>query len=281
MRSLPFIKYAPGGNTTILIPHVALTASERAAAAAEMLSDLHLGAEQVGYVKTGGLPRLTMMGGEFCVNAARCLAVFLTVGGLLTPDSRTGWHYGEIGVSGCEAVVPVRARGGNGLYEAAVCLTGEPSISLMEPGMWRVVLPGITHLVLDMALHSLPADVAGRTLQADTLLAQHHLKKEDAAGVIWMDAERIVPVVWVRHTASLCPETACGSGTLAATCVRASQETGQRNWRFVQPSGDALTVALENGTDRPWQAWIGGPVRVVAEGTVRVWCLEDLQTSDV
>lgn len=281
MRSLPFIKFAPGGNTTVLIPNISLTAQERAQAASEMLGELHLGAEQVGYVQTGGLPRLTMMGGEFCVNATRCVAVFLAMSGLLTPDVRSGWQYGEVRVSGRDEPLRVRARGGQGVYEAGARLTGKPLVDALETGVWRVSMPGIVHLVLDAAQHTVPASTDDRKRLSDDWLERYGLKQADASGVIWMDAERIVPVVWVRHTASLCAETACGSGTLAAACVGLTQCPERREWRFAQPSGDSLAVTLAETASEPWQVWINGPVRVVAEGTVRVWCLEDLQSSDV
>ena len=68
MRVLPFTKYSPCGNTTILVRESSLSPADRARVAAEIIAPGHLEAEQAGYVDTAApVPRLDMMGGEFCV----------------------------------------------------------------------------------------------------------------------------------------------------------------------------------------------------------------------
>ena len=78
MRVLPFTKYSPCGNTTILVRESSLSPADRARVAAEIIAPGHLEAEQAGYVDTAApVPRLDMMGGEFCVNATRAFAALL------------------------------------------------------------------------------------------------------------------------------------------------------------------------------------------------------------
>ncbi len=273
MREIPFIKYTPGGNPTILIPNVAFDQDKRAKVALELMDVLHLHAEQVGYAYTDTQPELIMMGGEFCINATRSMAVFMASLNLLQTDSATGWQSGQVKVSGALLPLNVRVKGDKGSYTAAVCLDAQPKVQELDNSTWIVSMPGITHLVVAAEPDCMGAP--RRTHTADALLAQYQLKDLDAAGVIWMTDTAIDPVVWVRHTASLCEESACGSGTLAAACVRALCKPMSLSHTFVQPSKDSLTVDFTKDSALPWQAWVSGPVRVVAEGIASVYCLQD------
>ena len=74
MPLYPFWKVTPGGNPTILLRGQDIPPAQRASVAACIMSHQHIGGEQVGYVRFEGVPRLDMMGGEFCGNAAMCAA---------------------------------------------------------------------------------------------------------------------------------------------------------------------------------------------------------------
>ena len=90
MRVLPFTKYSPCGNTTILVRESSLSPADRARVAAEIIAPGHLEAEQAGYVDTAApVPRLDMMGGEFCVNATRAFAA------LLAEEGEKQIHFGQ------------------------------------------------------------------------------------------------------------------------------------------------------------------------------------------
>ncbi len=80
--------FSPCGNTTILVRESSLSPADRARVAAEIIAPGHLEAEQAGYVDTAApVPRLDMMGGEFCVNATRAFAALLAEEGKLSPES--------------------------------------------------------------------------------------------------------------------------------------------------------------------------------------------------
>lgn len=87
MPSFSFSKIIPGGNPTIILPDPSLSPAELAEFSAHLMSSLHIGAEQVGALYYNGgpsdLPRLQMMGGEFCVNATRAAALLLARQGRL------------------------------------------------------------------------------------------------------------------------------------------------------------------------------------------------------
>ena len=109
MRVLPFTKYSPCGNTTILVREASLSPADRARVAAEIIAPGHLEAEQAGYVDTAApVPRLDMMGGEFCVNATRAFAALLAEEGKLSPES--GGLGGIVSVSGMPERLRVRVR---------------------------------------------------------------------------------------------------------------------------------------------------------------------------
>lgn len=77
-HSLLFSKLIPGGNPTIILHEPDLSAEKLALAAKECMGTMHLQAEQVGALYVDGtLPRLEMMGGEFCINATRAAGMLL------------------------------------------------------------------------------------------------------------------------------------------------------------------------------------------------------------
>ncbi|MEG2005372.1 MAG: hypothetical protein RR014_04960, partial [Bilophila sp.] len=187
MRALPFVKLSPCGNITVLITDVPLSPAERARVAAELIAPGHLAAEQAGFVDTRPpLPRMDMMGGEFCLNASRALAVHLLREGRLRPQEAAleaasaqkstpqttnlyGWHEGMASLSGVDTPLLVQARRlapaatrqgspNENRFEAAVVLDlpDKPELCLADAGIWLVRLPGIAHLVLDAQQHPLP-----------------------------------------------------------------------------------------------------------------------------
>ena len=163
MRVLPFTKYSPCGNTTILVREASLSPADRARAAAEIIAPGHLEAEQAGYVDTAApVPRLDMMGGEFCVNATRAFAALLAEEGRLSPES--GGLGGIVSVSGMPERLRVRVRRlAAHRFESAVLLDlpQEPPLENVAPGIHLVRVPGIAHLVLDAAAHPLPRQGSG------------------------------------------------------------------------------------------------------------------------
>ena len=185
MRILPFLKYSPCGNTTILVRNVPLSPAERARAAAEMIASGHLEAEQAGYADTeAALPRLDMMGGEFCVNATRAFAAQLFEEGRLTPEGEASG--GVVSVSGMPERLRVRVRRvAPGRFESAVLLDlpEAPPLERVAPGIHLVRVPGIAHLVLDATAHPLPVD---KDRDTAALFARFGLLDEDAAGCIWL-----------------------------------------------------------------------------------------------
>ena len=136
MRVLPFTKYSPCGNTTILVRESSLSPADRARVAAEIIAPGHLEAEQAGYVDTAApVPRLDMMGGEFCVNATRAFAALLAEEGKLSPES--GGLGGIVSVSGMPGIRSPPTR------------IGTPPRCLPVSGCWVRMPPGASGFIVN------------------------------------------------------------------------------------------------------------------------------------
>lgn len=133
-------------------------------------------------------------------------------------------------------------------------------------------LPGISHLLLNAAVHSFPEDCAAA---AALLRERHGLDAEAAAGVIWWRECQgqldMLPLVHVRDARTTCLESACGSGALAlALCL--ARSGSRRSFSIMQPGGSPLDVRLfAKGQEN--LAAVDGPVSLVAQG--RAWLPED------
>lgn len=283
-----FAKLSPTGNITILL-RGDFPPSERAAMSMKVIDVHHLHAEQAGAIRYEPVPRLDMMGGEFCLNGTRAFAALLAFEGKL--EERDGEFYGAVESSGADGPLSVRVRliNESTAHAAVRMLMTEPPIpEELEPGVWLVRLPGIWHLLLDTALHPIPLGTGRHLVPMDAELIdesarwrqKYGLETQEAAGVTRFRQEgrrlSIVPVVWVALTNSACVETACGSGSLAAVLLAAkslapvqSHQTthGIRGEWQVEQAGGVLEIAPD---PTGYGIWVGGNVQRIAEGEVFV-----------
>ena len=265
-----FWKVTPSGNPTILLKAEDIPPVRRAEVANAVMSPQHIGGEQVGYMRFEGTPRLDMMGGEFCLNATRAFASVLDSLGLLEREGDTA--SGLVEVSGVNEKIAVRVMHGKGALpfsEACLHFDELPAPEAL-PGLDLMRVPGITHIVQSGAV---PAsdELASFCLGQRQSLG---LEDEEAVGHLWMEnAGRnddgsctlsLSPVVWVRDTATLCFESACGSGTLACALAEYAR-TGASTFSISQPSGMALSVRIEK-QESGFDVWVGGPCRITASG---------------
>lgn len=314
-ESFAFSKVIPGGNPTIIVhaPDGAQQPFSRplGAVAASLMDPLHIGAEQVGVLYAGGVPHLEMMGGEFCVNATRAAAVLLAMDGVLAEEG--GALRGEIRVSGSKNPVPVVVcRNAHEAEAAAQCAVGAAGgreaqalqridllapycaalmacdgqslqVTRPEPGATLVRMPGMSHLLLDAAIHSFPgAQKPGWQEAAFAWRTKLGLLEEDASGVVWYesapepggicaknespDTPRVMsihPAVYVRASQSEHLETACGSATLALAAMLRGKDGKLPRLSVMQPGGQSLDVIPAGFTG----AWVGSRVVVAARGT--------------
>ena len=282
MQVVKYMDFLPGGNKTALVIGDEYDSDSR-----KIINDAIMTAdpeiEQVGFVKASdpedfpqdlpAAPSLEMAGGEFCGNATRSAAYYYLQGcpGALTMtvsggnQVRCGVH--ENGDAWCE--IPLL----NGHTEAASA--GTTQTVDVAPGIYKVRLSGITHLVLEPEtaapfLESCAADPEKLKAKGLEFIEKYGLMDEEASGAIFLDRTKndlfsIHPIVRVRDIDSLFYETACGSGTVAAAMVMARQKRTDINVKIQQPSGMFIRAEItltENysGEKTVSRAVISGPV---------------------
>jgi diaminopimelate epimerase len=258
MQTLNIVKAAPAGNITIFVLNGGdMDAAARAEAAKILLADERLRAEQVGFVYApgteDGLWRLSMMGGEFCGNAARAAGLLVARRGGLRGRQRF-----TVEVSGAMSPVAVDVDCDSGDAAAAISppLGAPKGGALVFNGKTLPVyrFDGISHVIAEDAVPD------KKTFFGIKALFEERLGRTDALGVMFYDtAENFMrPAVYVYATESLIFESSCGSGTAAIACY--NFEKNNAAVIPVRQPGGVITAraAVEGG--RLKHIWIGGKV---------------------
>ena len=206
---LNVLRADPAGNITLFVLDP-VPVGDRAGVAARVMALPGSDVEQVGFVcppVTGGAGRMEMAGGEFCGNATRAF-------GMLTAQKLGGLPQVLVEVSGCEALVSVDVDWSNRTAKAQMPLPR--CVSRVEvdghPGT-LVDLGGIAHLVVEDVLPNL--EFFDR---AEPLFGA--FPEADAYGVVFLNGERMTPLVKVPAAGTLVWEGSCGSGSLAAAAAQ-------------------------------------------------------------
>lgn len=305
MRNLKFAKLVPGGNTTIII--LDRVPRKHQPVFARTIMKQHADCEQVGFVEPANdqqaICRLQMMGGEFCGNATRSLAwlvmehylhhghtpnaeakdklfgsnhlslgkkmnVLLEVSGarhLLNAECLL-WPYGELK----EVVVPMPIR-----HIPSDCLIKQ-SLPWGEKEMQVTIihLDGISHVVVEAEQFSAIGGHPGNLQEVKRILMEFGLDQIEAAGVLFTssvgDSVTMNPVVYVRETDTLIPETACGSGTVALAQKFAFEKGDSVFVKIIQPSGEIIVARVEMKDGKFDSAFIMGKVKICEEGVLSI-----------
>ncbi len=267
---IPFYKLCPGGNITVFVPLDAVCPQDRAAVSNIIMNPLHLGAEQVGFIDLNpDRPQVIMMGGEFCGNACRSLAALL----MLSQAKDNEENAGVLRSSGAEQPVlwrvKPRAEAGGGV-EAAVCVDMSRTLpEIIQPGLVKVDMPGMCILLFDETRYPLPEDPVA---EAAKWREELELTGREGVGCVRhaplqsFGEQHIVPLIWVRGTGSSCLETACGSASLALALAAHKLAGREPGVNIRQPSGEIIRVELEDEQPGQLRGWIGGPVKLIAQG---------------
>lgn len=244
-----YVPADPAGNLTALVL-TPVPAGERAALAAQLMAACPESFEQVGYVDEAslltGLPRLDMMGGEFCGNAARAFGLYAALRRGLGETAL------RVSVSGAREPVSVSLSPERGEAFAAMPLPlGTEWIAVQGRSVPVVHMEGIAHAVL---LHTEPSEaLAGAVLAA--------MPPEDARGVLFARGGRMTPLVCVPAAGTRVWESSCGSGSVALAVLLAEQagRDGMCDFAFDEPGG-RLCVHVQVRNGRAVSAVMGGGV---------------------
>lgn len=245
--NIDYYKIDPTGNVTLIVETP--VPRELHSGVASALMALDRDAEQVGFLEAAQDAscrlRLQMMGGEFCGNAS------ISVAALTAELDKAHGHITQelrLEVSGAAAPLDVliRARGDR-LYAGRVAMPlPEDCFDFdfpLEDGICRlpvVRFPGICHAVVRSGLSIAQAQrhIAGWCA----------LLGAEALGLMFLDGERLTPLVFVASTGSSVLERSCASGSSACASYLALQANLPLSAAFIQPGGTlSVDVGLEAG----------------------------------
>lgn len=250
----------PAQNYTLFVTSP-VEAALRPRVAAALMKRQDPPAEQVAFVTAfSPLPRMEMMGGEFCGNASRSFGMLTAMQAGLTQGKVT------VAVSGCAHPLEVEVDLASGTARVEMPL--HKTLHQLEVAGHSVpvlVFEGLCHAVLDCAPDAALAQQVIRQVSAQF--------SADAIGVIFLqhDPLYITPVVYVPATGSTVWEHSCGSGSLAAALWMALRQpkNGLQHYSFAQPGG-MLEVDLKLVEGRVAAAWLGGPVTIGRPQTIKL-----------
>lgn len=235
----------PGGNTTAILTE-SLPPDLRVSTAQKIMN-LNKEIEQVGFLSTTPESdydiELGMMGGEFCVNAARCAAFIW--------NQMTASEKVLLKVSGLDSILR------STVVDDEVTLFFPKNFlnskSKVDEGMLIDFL-GISFLVSDEKFLGKDFD----------LLIKKYGSESPAFGLVTITEETnnrfgITPLIWVRDTETVIEESGCGSGSLAACLVYREKYNNDNTFSVIQPSGSDYTIIF-NDLDDSEAFSLGGKV---------------------
>lgn len=233
----------PAGNITAIVT-TPLATEKRAGLSQAIMAQGR--AEQVGFSvepRNGGQCRLEMMGGEFCGNAVRAYG--------LLKGQELGLNKILVEISGAPQPVAVTT---NASQQSAYADMPIPlSVDTLELGGQVCPLvrcQGICHLLARQVAPS----VSFVSSAAPALWAL----KQEAWGIMFLEGNRLTPVVYVTSTDSLVWESSCGSGSVAAGWYLANITGDAAQFVFQEPGG-VIEVDVDPISAR---CIMGGPVEL-------------------
>lgn len=240
----------PGGNPTAIVT----SASKRSLQPmiAKKIMKKYPACEQVGFLEVAKIPgarcRLQMMGGEFCGNALRALAVILA-----DSQSRTGGGF-TVESSGTRRLVKISSkknkytgwRADTQIFANADAVTSDRlNLNNKTEVAIRVELEGITYFLLSIELFN--RNLPFKKIFSD--IYKTKMCKTAACGLIFWEkiganSCAIRPVVFVKKSSTTVMETACASGSAALALG-----LDFKLLKIIQPSGFCF-IASKNLNDR-------------------------------
>ncbi|MBR4500550.1 MAG: hypothetical protein IKP22_01470 [Clostridia bacterium] len=254
MNKIRYVLLDPTGNLTCLVTDP--VPPDVRSAVTDILMDR---CEQVGYLTLSGeVPRLEMMGGEFCGNAAMACAAYLAEKAGAAGDTAV-----RLSVSGAEGAVECSVRPlSPGLWEGRVAMPpvrGYRHVDLGGRTAALVSMEGIAHLIMEGP----PLEKA----EAETLLLKTApALPEEAVGLLQWDGDFMRPLVLVKKSGTLVWENGCGSGS-TALCAHLALSRGVKRIAVRQPGGTILAEA-ETCPDGNVRVSITGSIRFRGEGNI-------------
>lgn len=258
---LRVLRADPAGNITLFVLDP-VAPEQRGALAGELMRSLpEMKLEQVGYAcpaEEGVDGHMEMMGGEFCGNATRAYAMYVS-------SQHGGLRSVRLRVSGCDHIVTASVDPARGTARSEMPLPRAVRPAAGEGWHGTLVdLGGIAHLVVEGIA---PSEDFFRAVEP--VFAE--IDALDAYGVIFLDpaTHRMTPLVKVIASDTLVWEGSCGSGSLACAVAESEGTDGAFEQDYIQPAG-VVRACVERRGGAVVSAAIDGPVTLGEAITVEL-----------
>lgn len=249
----------PAGNVTIFVMSP-VKREDYATISRELLCMEELHGEQIGFVeqKQDGSYHMEMMGGEFCGNATRSFGYLLSM--LLKEQEDEIW----VDVSGSKKKLRVEVDMEKGSARTEMPLPLEiKEIFVNEESFSMVVFQGICHIIVNGPPKS-------QEFVDELIEKAKSIYYCDAYGVMFLEKNQMIPVVYVESTASMVWESSCGSGSMgAAVYLSKDIDTGEFVYELYQPGG-MIEAYVKKEEGKVLSCKMGGPVTISGEMKVDI-----------
>ena len=242
-QEISYYIYSPCGNDTALVQGIHYS-NEIKKTINDKIMELNSNVEQVGFVEKSQGCQLIMAGGEFCGNATRSAAYFFLEGDM---------GQLKIKVSGVDDFIDAGIDKETKAWCRFPIYVGNDVVTLLEPGIHKVKMNGIIHIVIDENVaQEYIKNIDNIKPNAMNLIRKFNIYEADAVGVMFLEKMeqriKIHPVVWVKSIDTLFYETACGSGSVAIGILKSLSENSSQALEVLQPSGQVIetTISLKD-----------------------------------
>ncbi len=249
----------PAGNVTIFVMSP-VERKDYPAVSRELLCMEELHSEQVGFVEKheDGSFHMEMMGGEFCGNATRSFGYLLSM--LSGKEEREVL----VDVSGSDKQLKVAVDLEKGTARTQMPLpAGIREISVENEKFSMVMFDGICHIIVNAAPKS-------QEFVDEVIRQAKEVCICDAYGVMFLEGQKMTPVVYVESTTSMVWESSCGSGSMgAAVYLSKDAQDGEFAYELHQPGGIIEAFVKKEG-GKVLSCEMGGPVTISEEMKVDI-----------
>lgn len=234
--------YKPSGNPTALI--YIKSSQKLDKSLNDLIMQKHPFVEQVGFVDDDF--NLYMAGGERCINAIRCAGLFYM--DKFSLDGVKVKNLGEVFKCGKDEF---------GIFTISN-FSDKFDIKKLNDFEYLVNLDGITHIV-NLENLEFKSDDEYKKFGFEKIKSLN-LTNLKASGFINVKDEVLKPVVFVRDINTLFYESACASGSLAASVVL-NLINHKIFFKLVQPSNKPLFVEIYKDSDKFKSFKISGEIK--------------------
>ncbi|MGM9970699.1 MAG: hypothetical protein ACI35S_09940 [Anaeroplasma sp.] len=218
--------YNPAGNVTALVIGDKYNLKQRKLIN-YIIMEKESNVEQVGFLSREKA-KLTMAGGEFCGNAARC-ATLHYIGKENNIELEINNIIVKTGIDKNKKIwceIPIE----------------EYKIIKLQNKIYKIILKGITLLVIK-------ENIRYKNLKQKAInIIKNYNINDDAIGVIFAEKKekyiKIYPVVLVQKIDTIFLENACGSGTIAVSMLESLLEGKSNKYSIKQPSEEFLETEI-------------------------------------